>query len=95
MAGTWKDFVLQEGCLTVEDGGVLRFLTNNKGCSVRLDAGQLRRVDTILIEMMLSAAAAWRSRGLGFQITQVSDANEQVFIHLGIPSNLLERSHLA
>jgi hypothetical protein len=94
MAGTWKDFALQEDFMPAEDGGVQSFLKENSGFSVRIDAGNLRRVDTMLVELLLSAAATWRKRGLGFQLTRVSDANERVLAHLGITPNLLERGHL-
>jgi anti-anti-sigma regulatory factor len=95
MAGTWKNFALQEDFTTAEDGEVRRFLLENRGFSVRIDTGNLRRIDTMLVELLLAAAASWRKRGLDFQLTRVSDANERVLAHLGITPNLLEREHLA
>lgn len=95
MAGTWRDFALQEDFVLAEDGGFQNFLKENSGFSVRIDAGNLRRVDTLLVELLLSAATAWHKRGLGFQLTRVSDAHEQTLEHLGITSNLLERGQLA
>jgi ABC-type transporter Mla MlaB component len=95
MAGIWKDFALQEDFMPAQDSGIQSFLKENSGFSVRIDAGNLRRVDTMLVELLLSAAASWRKRGLGFQLTRVSEANERVLVHLGITPNLLERGHLA
>jgi hypothetical protein len=92
MAGTWKDFALQEDSVNAEDGKVHDFLMENKDFSVRIDAGNLRRIDTMLLELLLSAASEWRKCGLGFRMTGVSQDNEDVLVRLGITPDLLERS---
>lgn len=92
MAGTWKDFALQENSVNAEDGKVHDFLMENKDFSVRIDAGNLRRIDTMLVELLLTAANEWRKCGLGFKMTRVSQDNEDVLVRLGITPDHLERS---
>lgn len=92
MAGTWKDFALQEDSVNAEDGKVHDFLMENKDFPVRIDAGNLRRIDTMLVELLLTAATEWRKCGLGFRMTRLSPDNEDVLIRLGISPDHLERS---
>ena len=95
MAGTWKDFALPEDFTPAEDGSLVRFLAQNSKSAVRIDMGNLRRLDTMLVELMLAAHATWAKAGLEFEVTRVSAANEEVFMHLGIRADLLERSMAA
>jgi anti-anti-sigma regulatory factor len=92
MAGTWKDFALPQNFMPAHDSSLQDFLTDNQKFAVRIDAGKLRRVDTMLVELLLCAAQSWRTSGLEFQVTKMSAVNEEVFMHLGITSDLLTRS---
>ncbi|MGB8813512.1 MAG: STAS domain-containing protein [Paracoccaceae bacterium] len=91
MTDTWKSFVLTENFRPAEDARLQNFLSENAKFGVRISAAKLRRVDTMLVELLLCAATSWRGRGLGFEVTDVSEANEVVFQQLGITSGLLMR----
>lgn len=91
MAGSEKQFAVPKEFTPAEDGSLVVFLTENAACAIRVDLGDLRRLDTMLVELLLSAAATWAKRGLRFRVAGVSTAHEEVFMHLGIKANLLER----
>jgi anti-anti-sigma regulatory factor len=88
----WKDFAVPEEFTPAGDGSLVAFLAENAASAVRIDVGALRRVDTMLVELLLCGAASWAKRGRKFQVTGVSAAHEEVFLHLGITVDLLERS---
>ena len=92
MAVGWKDFEVSHEFTPAEDGSLVAFLAENVTSAVRIDVGALRRVDTVLVELLLCGAVNWAKRGLKFQVTGVSEAHEEVFVHLGIRADLLERS---
>jgi anti-anti-sigma regulatory factor len=92
MAATLKTFALTENFLPSQDGTLQKFLNENSKMAVRVDTGKLRRMDTMLVELLLCAAASWRKNGLKFQVTNLSAENEGVFMKLGITSDLVERS---
>ena len=92
MAEVWKDFALPENFTPAEDGSLVAFLAQNSEAAVRIDLGALRRLDTQVVELLLTASANWARRGRKFQVSRVSATNEEVFMHLGIKADLLERS---
>lgn len=92
MAVGWKDFEVPQEFTPAEDGSLVAFLAENVVSAVCIDVGALRRVDTMLVELLLCGAASWAARGLKFQVTGVTGAHEEVFLHLGITADLLERS---
>jgi anti-anti-sigma regulatory factor len=89
MTDTWKSFALPEVLRPAEDDSLLAFLRANTTSAVRIDAARLRRMDTALIELLLTAARDWRARGLGFELTQLSPLNEGVCLQLGLRSDHL------
>lgn len=89
MTDTWKIFTLPEAYRPAEDHSLQAFLRDNASFPVRVDAAQLRRLDTMLIELLLSAARAWRTRGLAFEVTQLSRLNEETCLTLGLRSEHL------
>ena len=91
MFGTGTEFALPEDFTPAEDGSLVGFLAENLTNAVRVDVGNLRRLDTMLVELLLSAAATWARRGLRFEVTRVSAASEEVLQHLGITADLLDR----
>ncbi len=89
MTDTWKCFVLPENYRPTEDGSLQEFLRANAGSAVRINAGKLRKLDPILIELLLCAAQAWRANRLPFEVMDLSHPNEDVFLCLGIKSDHL------
>ena len=92
MTETWKSFVLPEGFKPAEDGSLQAFLGANGGSAVRINAGNLRRLDTVLIELFLCAAQAWRDAGQPFAVTHLTTAQEDILLSLGLtPDHLTWR----
>lgn len=91
MTDTWKSFALPEVLRPAEDDRLLAFLRDNTASAVRIDATRLRRLDTGLVELLLTAAKAWRGKGLPFEVTGLSPVNEEVCMHLGLRSEHLFR----
>jgi hypothetical protein len=84
MTKIWKNFDLPESYKPSEDKGLQEFLLANALSAVRISAAKLRRADTLLIELLLSAAQEWRAREQPFEVIELTSANEEVFMHLGI-----------
>ena len=84
MTDTWKSFVLPENFKAAEDGSLRDFLRMNAGAAVRIDVGGLRRLDTVLIELLLCAAQDWRKAGKGFEVANLTGVNAEVVATLGL-----------
>lgn len=69
MGKTWQSFALDSNCTPLDDRGLRMFLNENQHAAVKLDASQLRKLDTGLVELLLSATQSWARRGLSFQIS--------------------------
>lgn len=91
MAESWKHFVLTENFRPADDGRLKLFLLENAGCAVRIGAGNLRRLDAMLLELLLAAARVWRMRGQKFEVTEVSLPIEDAFLRMGALPELLVR----
>ena len=65
-----------------------RFLLTNQKFAVRIDVGLLRRPDAMLVEHLLCAARTWRDHGLSFEVTNLTKANEVIFMSLGLKNHL-------
>jgi len=89
MTDDWKSFILPEAYRPTEQDDLLAFLRANGNSSIRVDASQLRQLDTTLVELLLIAARGWRQNGLGFEVTQLSRLNEEVCLSLGLRSDHL------
>lgn len=89
MTDTWKSFVLPEAYRPAEQDDLQAFLRENPNSAIRVDASRLRRIDTTLVELLLIASRAWRERGQGFEVTQLSRLNEEMCLSLGLRSDHL------
>lgn len=94
MPDTSKCFVLPGNFKPADNGELQDFLFANEEFAVRIDAGQLRRPDTLLVEHLLVAARAWRDHGLSFEVTNLTKAIEEVFLTLGLKDHLNWRAAL-
>ncbi len=95
MTDTWKTFGLPENFNPAEDDSLQNFLSESTKFPVRIDAAKLRRLDTMVVELLLCAARSWQGRKLNFEVIHVSAEIEEVFVRLGITADLLARSVLA
>jgi hypothetical protein len=89
MTDTWKSFVLPENFKTAEDRSLQDFLRENAGFAVRIDAGKLRRLETLLVELLLCASATWLEAGKSFEVVNLASVNGDVMTVLGVNSNHL------
>ncbi|MGQ0609996.1 MAG: STAS domain-containing protein [Paracoccaceae bacterium] len=69
MGKTWHSFALDSNWSQLDDRGLRTFLIENQHADVRLDASQLRKLDTGLVELLLSAAQSWAGRGLSLHLS--------------------------
>lgn len=84
MTDKWKSFVLPDNFKPAEHGGLLEFLHSHAASAVRVDAGNLRRLDSVLIELLLCAAKTWRDADLPFEVANLSRSNADVVATLGL-----------
>jgi anti-anti-sigma regulatory factor len=89
MTDTWKIFPLPDSYAPAPGDDLQQFLRDNATSPIRIDASQLRRLDTMSVEVLLSAARSWREKGLGFELVQLSRPNEEVCLTLGLRSEHL------
>lgn len=83
-----KCFVLPENYIAAEHGELREFLLANQEFTVQIDVGLLRRPDAMLVEHLLCAARTWRDHGLSFEVTNLTKANEVIFMSLGLKNHL-------
>lgn len=83
-----KCLVLPGDYLAAEDSSLQEFLLTNQKFAVRIDVGLLRRPDAMLVEHLLCAARTWRDHGLSFEVTNLTKANEVIFMSLGLKNHL-------
>lgn len=90
-----KDFVLPEGFATPDLGAVQGFLAANAGSAVQIDASRLRCLDTRLIELLLSAARAWKADAQAFRLVGLTPRHESILQRLDVSEDLLPRGAAA
>lgn len=66
-------------------------LQSNATRPVRLSAANLKRVDCLMLQYLLSAARAWAARGLDFALVDIPAPVGEVFDLLGVTPAMLER----
>ena len=90
-----KLFHLPDRTNGAPDAGLLEFLRSNSGLPVRISARDVRRLDTRLLQLLLSAARAWQDRQLDFRLCDVPDALEHTLGQLGVQPGMLHRDGAA
>jgi anti-anti-sigma regulatory factor len=90
MSTTWNEFDLADRPPLGADDPLLAFLREKRGEPVRILFGRQRRIDTRLIQVLLSAARDWRARGVGFEIAQVPSALAEDFGRIGLEPGMLD-----
>jgi len=84
-------FHLPTGPRGVPDPTLIDFLKQNRAGPVRISAAGVRRLDARMLQVLLSAAASWRERGLDFALCDVPAPVEQTLGQLGVTPGLLCR----
>lgn len=91
MPDTWKDFTLRDGEGAAKGGNLSTFLTGSAGSSARLNAAGLRRLDTMVLQLILCAAAERARRQIGFELVDVPEPIDAQLCLLGVTQDILKR----
>ena len=94
MGKTWKTFDLTETFSPIEDVSLQEFLKANAIFNVRVQFGALRRLDPMMIELLLCAAKAAQANGLAFELGNVPAEIDRVLTRLGVSEEILVRKVL-
>lgn len=65
------------------------FLSTHRDSAVCLEAGELKRPDTILLQILLSARRDWAARGVPFRTINLPDRLLSLLPHLGLEPDTL------
>ena len=83
------EFSLSSASSNLQDLKLYKFLENNTANAVRISAAGLQKIDSLLLQLLLSAAKAWSERGLGFELTEVPAEFESCFTLLGLRPEMI------
>ena len=67
------------------------FLNKNSSKPVAISVSALRRLDTLVVQLLLVAARDWRRRGLGFTLTGLRPDLDEALHQIGVTEDLLGR----
>lgn len=67
------------------------FLDAHRGGPVGISAATVKRLDSLMVQFLLSAAGAWANKGQDFVLTQVPDHVDSGLDLLGITPAMLRR----
>lgn len=84
------EFHLPERLSVVEENAFLPFLRDNLDAALTVSAARLRRMDTLLIQALLVAAADRRARGVPFSLTGLSPDRADQLRALGVTEAMLD-----
>ena len=91
MPASLKSFELPEGYRPALGDSLQDFLKMNGDAPVAISLAALRRVDTLVVQLLLIAAQDWRRRGLSLRVTGVRSDFEESLQQLGVTMDLLDR----
>lgn len=84
MAHDWKLFEHPDR-LSVQPGDpLLTFLKGNACVPVRVSLRHQKRTDSLVVQVLLTAAKAWKRHGLGFDVIDLPPRLMQEFATLGL-----------
>lgn len=84
------EFTLPERISVTAENALLPFLRAHPDAAVEVSAAALRRLDTPLVQVLLTAAADRRNRGVPFCLTGVGPEHAAQLSILGVTDALLE-----
>ena len=90
-----KIFDLPVGYRPAPGDPLLNFLGKNSGTAVRVNLAALRRVDTLVVQVLLIAARDWERRGLAFSLTGVRPDLDEALHQIGVTNGLIHREAAA
>jgi anti-anti-sigma regulatory factor len=89
MQSTMQVYTLPEKFAFDEDTSLKVFLREHKTSPVEINAQNLRKIDSLLLQYLAAASRVWRSNGLGFEISHLPKPLGDDLNLLGIDSHIL------
>ena len=94
MADDWKIFEPQDRLSILPSEPLMTFLKASSGFPVRVSMRHQNRPDSRVLQVLLTAARAWKGRGLNFDVSDLPPRLMQDFIRLGLTAENTEWSGL-
>lgn len=82
-------FVIPEKFAFDEDTSLKVFLCDNHSANVQINVGNLRKIDSLLLQYLIAANRAWTKRNLTMEITHVPSDIGDTMTQLGVDQNSL------
>jgi anti-anti-sigma regulatory factor len=82
-------FTLPARISVTSDTALVAFLAASRGHDTVIQAGALRRLDALLLQVLLAAAADRRAAGVRFRVTGLAPALADQATDLGLTPDLL------
>ena len=84
MPNDWKQFEHPDRITAGTHDPLMTFLRGNEGAHVKISLRTQRKTDSQVLQILLTAAKAWKLRGLDFDVTDVPSRLRQDCKLMGI-----------
>ncbi len=84
MPNDWKQFEQQDRITSGSNDPLMSFLRGNEGTHIKVSLRTQRKTDSQVLQILLTAAKAWKLRGLDFDVTDVPSRIQQDCKLMGI-----------
>ena len=84
MPNDWKQFEQPDRIAVGINDPLMTFLRGNEGANVKVSLRTQRKTDSQVLQILLTAAKAWKLRGLDFDVTDVPSRLQQDCKLMGI-----------
>ena len=91
MPANLNNFDLPERYRPAPGDALLEFLKTNSAMPVSVNVAALRRLETVVVQLLLVAAADWRRRGIAFTLTGLRPDLGDALDQIGVTRDLLDR----
>lgn len=89
MSADWKSYALPDRADDSDLSGLHAFLLAHQSDPVRLSARAWRRIDTRLVQYLITAARDWKDRKLGFVLGDVPAPQAALLTLISVTPDLL------
>ena len=84
MPHDWKQFEQPDRMTAGSNDPLMTFLRGNEGAHVKVSLRAQRKTDSQVLQILLTAAKAWKLRGLDFDVTDLPPRLQQDCKLLGL-----------
>ncbi|MBI1171174.1 STAS domain-containing protein [bacterium] len=84
MAQDWKILEPQDRLTISPSEPLMSFLNDNSDSPIRISMRNQKRPDSRVLQVLLTAARAWKARNLGFDVSDMPPRLVQDFVRLGL-----------